>query len=89
MSDRLFAVALAYRLPFNVAGAYLTARLAPSRPERHALAIGLVGVVLSVIGAITMGKHGPAWYSVANIIIALPCAYAGSRLLRRVHGQGS
>jgi hypothetical protein len=80
MADSLFVLALAYRIPFNVAGSYIAARLAPSRPMFHALALGVVGVALATVGAIVMGKFGPAWYSIANIAMALPCAWAGGRL---------
>lgn len=83
MSDALFALALAYRLPLNAAGSALTARLAPTRPRRHALALGLVGVVLATIGAIAMHDQGPTWYSVANVVVALPCAIAGGRIGER------
>ncbi|WP_437760541.1 hypothetical protein [Sorangium sp. So ce1389] len=80
MADSLFVLALAYRIPFNAAGCYVAARLAPSRPMRHALALGFVGVALVTLGAIMMWELGPAWYSLANIAIALPCAWAGARL---------
>ena len=80
MADALFVLALAYRIPFNAAGCYIAARLAPARPMRHALALGLVGVALATLGAIVMWELGPAWYSLANIAIALPCAWAGARL---------
>ncbi len=43
MSDPLFALATAYRIVFNVAGGYIAARLAPSAPLRHAMALGIVG----------------------------------------------
>jgi hypothetical protein len=83
MSDALFVLALAYRLPFNIAGSYVTARLAPARPMAHAVALGITGSVLASAGAVMMGKYGPAWYSIANIVVALPCAWAGGRLLRQ------
>jgi uncharacterized membrane protein len=83
MADALFVLALAYRIPFNVAGSYVAARLAPARPMRHALALGALGVVIATLGAIAMWKFGPAWYSLANIAIALPCAWLGGRLLIR------
>ena len=82
MSDSLFVLALAYRIPLNTAGSYLAARLAPAHPLRHALALGVLGVALATLGAVLMGDCGPAWYSVANIAIALPCAWLGGRLLR-------
>ena len=84
MSDTLFVLALAYRVPFNIAGSYVTARLAPRDPLRHALALGLTGSHIATLDAMAMWKFGPAWYSLANIAVALPCAWAGGRL--RVRG---
>ncbi|WP_437683354.1 hypothetical protein [Sorangium sp. So ce131] len=80
MADALFVLALAYRIVFNAAGCYVAARLAPARPTRHALALGVVGVAVSTLGAVLMWEFGPAWYSLANIAIALPCAWVGARL---------
>ncbi|WP_438002130.1 hypothetical protein WMF26_23555 [Sorangium sp. So ce185] len=80
MADVLFVLALAYRIPLNAAGCYVAARLAPARPMRHALALGFVGLALATLGAVMMWEHGPAWYSLANIAIALPCAWVGARL---------
>jgi len=80
MSDALFLLALAYRIVYGVAGCYVTARLAPDRPMQHALALGAVGVVFSTAGAVAMWDAGPAWYSLAVIAIAMPCAWAGGKL---------
>jgi hypothetical protein len=82
MGDGLFVLALAYRLPCNIAGGYVTARLASSRPVAHALALGAVGTVLATLGALAMGQYGPGWYSIANVVVAFPCAWAGARLRR-------
>ncbi len=80
MSDALFLLALAYRIVYGVAGCYVTARLAPDRPMQHALALGAVGVVFSTAGAVAMWDAGPAWYSLAVIAIAMPCAWVGGKL---------
>jgi hypothetical protein len=80
MADGLFVLALAYRIPFNIGGAYLAARLAPDRPMGHALALGAAGVVLSVVGAVVFWEMGPPWYSLANVAIAMPCAWLGGKL---------
>ena len=82
MSDALFVLALAYRIPLNAFGCFVAARLAPANPMRHALALGSVGCVLATLGAIAMWDCGPAWYSLANIAVALPCAWLGGRSLR-------
>jgi hypothetical protein len=86
MADQLFILAFAYRLVLNTGGSYLTARLAPQHPMKHALALGVIGVILSTVGAITMGDKGPAWYSLAVIFTAIPCAWAGGKLYERSAG---
>src|SRR5262245_23170487 len=83
MADSLFVLALGYRIPVNVGGSYVTARLAPARPLRHALALGVVGTVIATVGAFAFGNMGPAWYSIANIVIALPCTWVGGKLVER------
>jgi hypothetical protein len=80
--DALLLLATAYRIPFNIAGSYVVARLAPDRPMRHALVSGIVGVFAGTVGAITtwdrgLGSH---WYPLALIALATPCAWAGGRL---------
>ena len=80
MADELFLLATAYRIAFGVLGCYVTARLAPDHPMRHALALGAVGTVLSTAGAAAMWELGPGWYSLAIIAISLPCAWIGGRL---------
>jgi len=81
MSDALFLLAAAYRTVYGIAGCYVAARLAPSRPARHAFVLGAVGVVISTAGAIVMWNAGPAWYSLAVIAMSMPCAWAGARLV--------
>jgi hypothetical protein len=83
MSGDRFLLAVAYRIVIGVLGCYVTARLAPDRPVRHALVLGGVGVVLATAGAIAMWDAGPGWYSLAVIAISLPCAWAGGRLRAR------
>jgi len=82
MSSALFLLAFAYRFVFDVAGCWLTARLAPARPMRHAMVLGGIGVVLSVAGAAAMWGAGPAWYPLGLAASALPCAWLGGRLHR-------
>lgn len=82
-------LALAYRSVYAVLGCYLAARLAPYAPMRHALALGVVGVVLSSIGAyaaITMADLGPTWYPIALVVSSIPCAWLGWVLHRSRHG---
>lgn len=84
MRDALFILATAYRIVFAVLGCYVTARLAPDRPMRHALILGGVGVLLSTAGAIATWNSGvgPNWYPLLLIAISLPCAWLGGRLAK-------
>lgn len=84
MSDSLFVLATAYRIVFSVLGSYVIARLAPNRPMFHAMIGGIVGVIVSTIGAAVTWNHvpslGPHWYPIALIVTALPCAWLGGKL---------
>lgn len=71
---------LAYRLLYSVVGCYLAARLAPSHPMRHALALGVLGFALSLLGTVTAQGSGPAWYGWTLVVLALPCAWLGGKL---------
>src|SRR5919199_3563685 len=59
MTGALFLLATAYRTVYGIAGGYVTARLAPDRPVQHALALGVVGLVLSIAGALATWNRGP------------------------------
>ena len=81
-SNRLLLVATAYRTVYSIAGCYLAARLAPYKPMIHALALGGVGFVVSILGAVVMREQGPAWYPWTLVALALPCAWIGGKLYR-------
>ena len=85
----LCLLALAYRSVYAVVGSYIAARLAPHAPMGHALALGLVGLIVGGAGAIaTIPMHlGPAWYPIALALTALPCAWLGGVLYRRWHAE--
>jgi hypothetical protein len=82
MTDSLFALAAAYRALFTISGGYVTARLAPNRPMRHAwilAAIGLVAGLAGVAAYYTRGgaELGPAWYAISIPVSAIPCVWIG------------
>ena len=85
--DPLLVLATAYRILFGAAGGYLTARLAPDKPMTHAVALGIVGIVLSTAGAVVTWNAGPQfepkWYPLVLIAIAAPSAWLGGRLAGR------
>ena len=79
----MLTIALVYRIIFSVAGCYLAARLAPNRPMRHAMIPGIVGIVVSTLGTITMWDKSSHWYPIALIVVSLPCAWLGGKLFAR------
>ncbi|HZH04003.1 MAG TPA: hypothetical protein VEY30_09475 [Myxococcaceae bacterium] len=84
MASALFLLPTAYRFLYGIGAGYLTARLAPDRPVRHALILGGIGVAISLAGAIATWnagpEFGPKWYALAVIAIALPTTWLGARL---------
>lgn len=82
LNDSLALLATGYRIIISIAGAWLTARLAPAKPMKHAMALGYVGTLLGLMGlAATWGKGlGPDWYPIALVVLAIPQCWAGGRL---------
>jgi hypothetical protein len=91
MSNSLFLLATAYRTIYGIAGAYITARLAPARPMFHALVLGSLGLIASTVGAVvawnSVPSLGPHWYPLALIALAIPPAWLGGKL-RLMQMQG-
>ena len=87
IDDKLSLLATSYRFAISVAGAWLTARLAPSQPMKHVLILGVVGTIMATIGVIAtwnMGM-GPRWYPIALAVLALPQCWAGGRIYELQH----
>jgi hypothetical protein len=78
----LLVLAFGYRLIYDIFGCYLTARLAPYASMGHALTLGAIGTLLSVLGAIEMWNFGPNWYPVLLAASSLPSAWLGGFLHR-------
>ena len=76
-------LALVYRSIYMVVGGYIAATLAPSRPMLHAVALGIVGSVLGILGAVATWDLTPAWFSISLVILGLPCVWLGGKLKTR------
>lgn len=63
LTDALALLATSYRFVITVAAAWLTAKLAPFNPMRHAMALGAVGTVLGLAGLFATWNLGlgPRW----------------------------
>lgn len=80
---RLLLLMSAYVALFAIAGCYLTARLAPDHPMRHALILGALGLIFSLIVTASLWGTAPAWYHVVNLALVMPYAWIGGRLRER------
>ena len=82
LNDALSALATAYRFVISVIGAWLTARLAPSQPMKHALILGVVGTILGLVGVFMTWNlgMGPHWYPIALAVLAIPQCWLGGKI---------
>jgi hypothetical protein len=89
INDALALLATAYRIVISVGGAWLTARLAPDKPMKHAMILGYVGVVLGLVGLVATWNLGlgPRWYPIALVVLAVPQCWAGGRLYEMQSGK--
>lgn len=62
----------------TVLGGYLAARLARSVPYWNALAFGVLGLLISLIGSGDL----PAWFKVIGLLLTLPAAVLGGHLAK-------
>ena len=85
LTDGLALVASSYRIVIGIACAWLTARLAPWNPMRHAMILGGLGAVVALVGVVATGNLGlgPRWYPISLVVLALPQSWAGGRLFER------
>ena len=78
----MVVTATIYRSIFVIAGGYITAALAPKPTMRYVLILGIIGIVMSSLGAIATIPLGisPAWYPIALVVLSLPCVWLGGKL---------
>lgn len=76
---------LFYRTIYNILGSYIVARLAPNYPMRHVLVVGVLGTIVSIVGAIATANMnlGPAWYAWTLAALTFPSAWLGGKLCVR------
>lgn len=76
----LVIVVILYRFASNVIGCYVIAWLAPNKPMKHVIIMGIIGTVLSLTGAATMWDYAVVWYNIAIILMSIPSAWVGGKL---------
>jgi hypothetical protein len=89
INDSLALLATSYRIVISIGGAWLTARLAPDRPMKHVLILGLVGTALGLIGVVATWNKGlgPRWYAIALAALAIPQCWVGGKLYEMRSGK--
>ncbi len=82
IGNKLALLATSYRFVITVAAAWLTARLAPNNPMKHAMILGYVGVVLGLIGLASTWNLGlgPQWYPIALVVLSIPQCWLGGKI---------
>ena len=77
-------LATGYRTIYGILASYIAARLAPDRPMQHALLLGAIDFLVSVLGVIYSWNQGPEfgphWYPITLVVLALPAAWLGGKL---------
>ena len=82
INDALALLATSYRIIISIGGAWLTAKLAPEKPLKHAMILGYVGVVLGLAGLVATWNLalGPRWYPIALVVLAIPQCWVGGKI---------
>ena len=79
----LLMIALIYRTIYTVIGGYITASLAPNHPIRHALILGILGLIFGTLGVIAnLDKSTPStlWYPIMIVVLSVPSVWFGGKL---------
>ena len=89
INDSLALLATSYRVVISIAGAWLTARLAPDEPMKHAMILGVVGTVLGLVGVVATWNAGlgPRWYPILLAALAIPQCWLGGKLYEMQAGK--
>lgn len=78
----------AYVFAYATFGCWLTARLAPDRPMRHALILGALGLAFNIAGSIALWDKMPVWYHLVALALVMPAAWLGGRIRERQLARG-
>lgn len=78
----MLLLALFYRTFFTITGGFLTAKLSPSKPIRHAVILGAIGVVFATLGAAANWDKsvGAQWYPLLLILVSIPATWLGGKI---------
>lgn len=83
LTDAARLAQLLYVGVYAIAGCWLAGRLAPNRPMAHALAVGVLGLLLNVTSAAAVRHLHPTWYLAVGVLTTMLWAWIGGRLAER------
>ena len=89
LTDALAVLATAYRVVISIVGAWITAWLAPDKPLKHAVILGVVGTFLGTAGAVATWNLGlgPRWYPILLAVLAIPQCWVGGKIYEMQAGK--
>ena len=80
----MLAASLVYVAIFATFGCWLTARLAPSQPMKHALVLGGLGLVFNIMGSMARWETAPVlWYHAIGVGSTMIWAWLGGLIRER------
>lgn len=73
---------LSYRALYTILAGYLIGRLAPAKPMRHALLLGIIGTIITVLAASSpsFAAKAPVWFGYALAVTTIPCLCLGVKI---------
>lgn len=74
---------MVYVAIYAIAGCYLAGRIAPSNPMKHALILGVLGLLFNIMNTVTLWDTAPAWFHIASLALVMPYAWIGGRLAEK------
>ncbi|MBI3139638.1 MAG: hypothetical protein HYZ15_13760 [Sphingobacteriales bacterium] len=78
--DRVILFMVFYRALYGIAGTFVTARLAPAAPLKHALVLGTIGIIVGIVGTVVQWHIPPHWYPLSLIMLTPLTTFLGYKL---------
>ena len=76
---RAIILVLAYRGIYTIFAGFIIAKLAPSKPILHAIILGAIGIIITVLATTepSFSDKAPLWFGYTMAAITIPCLWLG------------
>ena len=71
---------MSYALLFSVLGGYVTAAIAGRKEIQHALALGVLQLVMGLIATVQYYDMAPLWYHIVFLTLLIPANLLGGQI---------